>query len=57
MEHVRLRRLPLGRELLLSSRPGGWQVAARVGYGSQSAFTAALAREFGLTPRQLRAGA
>ena len=57
MEHVRLRRLQLGRELLLSSRLAVGEVAARVGYGSQSAFTAALAREFGLTPRQLRAGA
>lgn len=56
MDHVRRRRLRLGRELLLSSRLPVGEVAARVGYGSQSAFTAALVREFGLTPRQLRAG-
>ena len=30
------------------------EIAARVGYASQSAFTAALVREFGVTPRQLR---
>jgi AraC-like DNA-binding protein len=57
MDHVRLRRLQLGRELLLGSRLPVGEVAARVGYGSQSAFTAALVREFGVTPRQLRAEA
>ena len=57
MDHVRLRRLQLGRELLLGSSLPVGEVAARVGYGSQSAFTAALVREFGVTPRQLRAGA
>lgn len=56
MEHVRLRRLQLGRELLLGTRLSVGEVAARVGYHSQSAFTAALVREFGMTPRQLRAG-
>lgn len=56
MDHVRLRRLRMGRELLLSSHLPVGEVAARVGYGSQSAFTAALVREFGTTPRQLRAG-
>lgn len=55
MDHVRRRRLQLARELLLSSRLPVGEIAARVGYGSQSAFTAALAREFGVTPRQLRA--
>ena len=30
------------------------EIAARVGYASQSAFTAALVRQFGTTPRQLR---
>lgn len=55
MDHVRLRRLHQGRELLLGSRLPVGEIAARVGYGSQSAFTAALVREFGLTPRQLRA--
>ncbi|PTL75469.1 AraC family transcriptional regulator [Vitiosangium sp. GDMCC 1.1324] len=57
MDHVRLRRLRLGRELLLGSRLPVGEVAARVGYSSQSAFTAALARELGVTPRQLRAKA
>ncbi|MDG1581340.1 AraC family transcriptional regulator [Pseudomonas sp. GOM6] len=54
MEHVRLRRLQLGRDLLLGSRLAVGEVAARVGYGSQSAFTAALVRELGITPRELR---
>jgi AraC-like DNA-binding protein len=56
MDHVRERRLRLGRQWLLQSRLPVGEIAARVGYGSQSAFTAALVREFGLTPRQLRAG-
>ena len=54
MEHIRLRRLQLGRELLLSSRLAVGQIANRVGYASQSAFTAALVRELGATPRELR---
>ena len=54
MDHVRSRRLQLGRELLLSSNLAVGEVAARVGYASQSAFTAALARQLGSTPRQLR---
>ena len=54
MEHVRLRRLHKGRELLLGTRLPVGEVAVQVGYSSQSAFTAALVREFGTTPRQLR---
>lgn len=54
MEHVRARRLQLGRELLLGSQLPVGEIAARVGYASQSAFTAALGRSFGITPRQLR---
>lgn len=54
MDHVRSRRLQLGRELLLSSNLAVGDVAARVGYASQSAFTAALSRQLGSTPRQLR---
>ncbi|UUY06687.1 AraC family transcriptional regulator [Pseudomonas sp. J452] len=54
MEHVRNRRLQLGRELLLGSNLAVGEIAARVGYASQSAFTAALARQLGSTPRQLR---
>jgi AraC-like DNA-binding protein len=57
MEHVRALRLQLGRRWLLHSRLPVGEIAARVGYGSQSAFTAALVREFGLTPRQLRTSA
>lgn len=41
-------------ELLLESSLAVGEIAARVGYASQSAFTAALVREFGVTPRQLR---
>lgn len=54
MDHVRNRRLQLGRELLLSSNLTVGDIAARVGYASQSAFTAALSRQLGSTPRQLR---
>ena len=54
MDHVRSRRLQLGRELLLSSNLAVGDIAARVGYASQSAFTAALSRQLGSTPRQLR---
>lgn len=54
MEHVRLRRLQLGRELVINSALSIGEIAARVGYGSQSAFTAALVRELGITPRELR---
>jgi len=54
MDYVRTRRLHLGRQLLLDSALPVGEIAARVGYSSQSAFTAALSREFGVTPRQLR---
>lgn len=54
MDYVRSRRLQLGRELLLASNLAVGEVAARVGYASQSAFTAALTRQLGSTPRQLR---
>ena len=37
----------------LPTMPVG-EIAARVGYGSQSAFTAALVRARGCTPRALR---
>ena len=56
MDYVRARRLRLGRQLLLESRLAVGEIAARVGYSSQSAFTAALSREFGITPRALRNG-
>ncbi|MCC6077146.1 AraC family transcriptional regulator [Pseudomonas sp. GCM10022188] len=54
MDYVRRRRLRQGRQWLLDSALGVGEIAARVGYSSQSAFTAALAREFGATPRELR---
>lgn len=54
MDYVRRRRLRQGRQLLLESALGVGEIAARVGYSSQSAFTAALTREFGVTPRELR---
>ncbi|MCO6055489.1 AraC family transcriptional regulator [Pseudomonas sp. MOB-449] len=54
MDYVRARRLHLGRQLLLESRLAVGEIAAKVGYSSQSAFTAALSREFGITPRALR---
>ena len=54
MDYVRSRRLHLGRQLLLESRLAVGEIAVMVGYSSQSAFTAALSREFGVTPRALR---
>ncbi|MGE8499244.1 MAG: AraC family transcriptional regulator [Pseudomonas sp.] len=54
MEYVRSRRLHLARHLLQSSHLAVGEIAARVGYSSQSAFTAALSRHFGTTPRALR---
>jgi len=54
LEFVRHLRLQRGRELLASSPMSVAQIAARVGYASQSAFTAALRRESGVTPRALR---
>ncbi|EJO93809.1 AraC family transcriptional regulator [Ectopseudomonas mendocina DLHK] len=56
MEHLRLQRLRLAERLLLDSDLPVGEVAARVGYASQSAFTAALSRHLGMTPRQLRRG-
>ncbi|SFE19370.1 AraC family transcriptional regulator [Phytopseudomonas straminea] len=55
MAYVRDKRLRLGRQLLHNSRLSVGEIAARVGYTSQSAFTAALSRHFGETPRVLRA--
>ncbi|MES2820800.1 MAG: AraC family transcriptional regulator [Pseudomonadota bacterium] len=54
MDYVRARRLQLGRQLLRDSPLAVGEIAARVGYGSQSAFTAALVRAYGQTPRALR---
>ena len=49
MEHIRQRRLQLAEQMLLSSDLPVGEVAARVGYASQSAFTAALSRHLGMT--------
>ncbi len=54
MDYVRQRRLQLGRDLLRGSHQSVGEIAAQVGYASQSAFTAALVRQFGTTARQLR---
>jgi len=54
MEHIRQRRLQLAEQLLRGSDLAVGEIAARVGYSSQSAFTAALSRHLGMTPRQLR---
>ena len=47
-------RLHLAEQLLRGSDLAVGEIAARVGYNSQSAFTAALSRHLGMTPRQLR---
>ncbi len=54
MEYIRRRRLQQGEALLHDTRLPVGEIAARVGYGSQSAFTAALVRARGCTPRALR---
>ncbi len=54
MDYVRDRRLQLAMQLLRDTSLAVGEVAQRVGYNSQSAFTAALARRYGSTPRQLR---
>lgn len=53
-EFIRLRRLHQGRELLISTPLPVGEIAVRVGYVSQSAFTAAINRQYGLTPRAVR---
>ncbi|WAC44844.1 AraC family transcriptional regulator [Pseudomonas sp. SL4(2022)] len=54
MDYVRRRRLQLARQLLQNSNLAIGEIAARVGYSSQSAFTAALTRQFGCSARALR---
>ncbi len=54
MEYVRRRRLQLARQLLQNSNLAIGEIAAQVGYSSQSAFTAALTRQFGRSARALR---
>ncbi|WP_339512692.1 AraC family transcriptional regulator [Pseudomonas sp. RL_15y_Pfl2_60] len=55
MEYVRNQRLELARQMLQTSHLGVGEIAARVGYSSQSAFSAALSRYFGCTARSIRA--
>ena len=54
MEYVRQRRLHHAEALLHETPLPVGEIAARVGYTSQSAFTAALVRVRGCTPRMLR---
>ncbi|NWD92461.1 helix-turn-helix transcriptional regulator, partial [Pseudomonas sp. K5002] len=54
MDYIRTRRLQMARGLLRDSQLPIGEIAARVGYGSQSAFAAAMLREFGLSPRAFR---
>lgn len=57
MEYVRRRLLHMALELLRGSTLPMGEIASRVGYSSQSAFAAAILRQYGHSPRQLRQGA
>ncbi|MHA6164300.1 helix-turn-helix transcriptional regulator [Pseudomonas sichuanensis] len=54
MDYIRQRRLHMARQLLRESLLPVGEIAARVGYESQSAFSAAVMRAFGCTPSALR---
>ncbi len=54
MDYVRSRRLHIALGLLRQSALPIGEIASRVGYQSQSAFAAAVLREFGRTPGALR---
>jgi len=54
MDYIRSRRLHLAVKLLRDTALPIGEVASRVGYSSQSAFSAAVLREFGASPSQLR---
>ena len=54
MDYIRQRRLYSGLTLLRHSTLPIGEVASRVGYSSQSAFAAAMLREFGASPSVLR---
>lgn len=54
MDYIRQQRLLKARRLLVETRLPVGEVAAQVGYGSQSAFSAAVMRAFGCTPLALR---
>ena len=53
-DYIRQRRLHSALSLLRRSRLPIGEVACRVGYTSQSAFAAAMLREFGASPSALR---
>lgn len=54
MEYVRNKRLQRAEQLLRSTSQPIGDIAAQVGYASQSAFSAAFSRHLGVSPRQLR---
>lgn len=54
MDYIRQRRLLKARQLLRDTRLPIGEVGARVGYSSQSAFSAAVLRAFGCSPMALR---
>jgi AraC-like DNA-binding protein len=54
MDYIRSRRLHLAVQMLRDTALPIGEIASRVGYSSQSAFSAAVLREFGASPGQLR---
>jgi AraC-like DNA-binding protein len=54
MDYIRSRRLHKAVSLLRETSLPVGEIASRVGYGSQSAFCAAVLREFGASPGRLR---
>ena len=54
MDYIRQRRLRSALTLLRHSALPIGEIASRVGYSSQSAFAAAMLREFGASPSRLR---
>ena len=54
MDYIRSRRLHMAVGLLRDSALPIGEIASRVGYSSQSAFAAAVLREFGASPGKLR---
>ena len=54
MDYLRGRRLHMALKLLRETPLPVGEIAERVGYASQSAFSAAMLREFGASPGTLR---
>lgn len=54
MDYIRHRRLLQARKLLVETDLAIGEIASRVGYSSQSAFSAAMLKAFGCAPRTLR---